>query len=286
MNFEIPPVVPASVVSLLPSGTANLLDLGMGDRLVGVTDFCHIPDASKGHIQRIGGPKTVAVQQVLDLHPDLVLANQEENDQQQVTRLMAAGIPVWVSFPKTVQDSIQELWKLVDIFRLDSARQMVSWLEKAVEWQRLATHDQPRKKYFCPIWQGEHSGVHWWMTFNRATYCDSLLDLLGGENIFGGRERRYPLEAELGLAEAQEPGDRDRRYPAVRVEDVITQDPDLILLPDDPYVFQDRDLETMKFLLAETSAVKNGSIFRVDGSLITWPGTRMGKAISELSQLF
>lgn len=286
MNFEIPTKTPVTVVSLLPSGTANLLDLGLGDRLVGVTDYCHFPEVEKAHVQRIGGPKSVDLQKVIELRPDLVLANQEENDRNQVMDLIAAGLPVWVSFPKTVADSIQELWKLVEIFRLDSTREVVLWLEKAVEWQQLATYDQPRKKCFCPIWQGECKGVPYWMTFNRDTYCDSLIDLVGGENVFGDRERKYPLEAELGLEKAQETGDRDRRYPAVRAEDVIDRNPDLILLPDDPYVFQDQDVESMKSLFAETNAAKSGSIYKVDGSLITWPGTRIGKAIAELPQYF
>ncbi len=123
------------------------------------------------------------------------------------------------------------------------------------------------------------------MTINDQTYMADVIRLLGGENVFTDRERKYPLEAELGWVESEPAGDRDTRYPRVSAQEVIESAPDAIILPDDPYPFSEDEIRFMRETFAATPAVKNGRIYRVDGRLLAWHGTFIGKALNELANL-
>ncbi|MCB9134167.1 MAG: ABC transporter substrate-binding protein [Anaerolineales bacterium] len=290
---------PQRVVSLVPSLTESMFDLGLGSALVGVTDYCVRPDTKLGHLPRIGGTKNPRVNDILALRPDLVLANQEENPRPVIESLQAAGISVWVTFPKTVHEAIEVLYHLGEFFRSQSAYLIVKTLEQSLEWAQLAY--RTRTSYFCPIWHETTDNQPWWMTFNRHTYPHDLLSIFGGENVFADRERRYPLSADLAPAEsapanptpADEPAPesdsnpaRDTRYPRLPLEEIRAANPDLIILPNEPYLFTEEHRQQLRALLPETPAVQNDRIVLVDGSLLTWHGTRLARAIQELPGFF
>jgi len=88
------------IVSLVPSLTESLFCLGLGDRIVGITDWCIHPSDRVSGLPRVGGTKNPSVRQILELEPDLVIANREENRKQTVVALRAAGVDVWVSDPR------------------------------------------------------------------------------------------------------------------------------------------------------------------------------------------
>lgn len=272
---------PRRVVSLVPSYTQSLFDLGLGDALVGISDYCtHPGDALQG-IPRVGGPMDFRVDTILALQPELILANQEENDREGILALAEAGALVWMSFPRSVRTMFEMLADMVRLFGSEEAAIKLRYLESSFDWvaQAAATHT----RYFCPIWQESRAGrVAGWMTFNRETYSSDLLDRLGGENVFSGRERRYPPDADLGLALAEETCGRDTRYPRVGVEEVVYAQPDLILLPDEPYVFDQAAEEQLKVLLAETPAVRSDRVHRIEGRWIAWCGTAIGEAMQQL----
>jgi ABC-type Fe3+-hydroxamate transport system substrate-binding protein len=280
LHFTSPP---QRVVSLVPSMTESLFELGLGAALVGVTDYCAHPAEAVARLPRLGGPKNPRVEDILRLQPDLVLANWEENTRPAVEALEAAGVAVWVTFPRTVLESLDVLWKLAELFRSQEANIRLRTLELTLDWAISAVDERKVVRYFCPIWQDEtQNGQPWWMTFNRQTYPSDLLLLIGGENVFAERERRYPLRADLGLEAAQDPGERDRRYPRVTVEEIVAAQPEVILLPDEPFAFDQGHVGQMAELLRETPAAQNNCIFNIDGSLITWHGTRLARALREL----
>lgn len=277
---------PQRMVSLVPSLTESLFDLGLGNHLIAVTDYCIHPQQFTAGLERIGGTKNPDIERIIQLQPDLVLANQEENTRQAVEALTAAGIKVWVSFPKTVYEMLEGLWKLVQFYPESAAVAKLRLLNTVVDWAREGTPEQG-VHYFCPIWLDTAAdGRRWWMTFNGQTYAHDLLRLCGGENVFGERERRYPLEADLGSAPAEPPGERDTRYPRLSLAEIIQADPQVVLLPSEPFAFSPTHLAEMYELLQETSAGQSGRMYLVDGSLITWHGTRVGKALQELPQFF
>lgn len=281
------PHPPGRVVSLVPSLTESLFDLGLGEALVGITDYCVHPAGKVARLPRVGGPKDPRLETILALNPDLVLANQEENTRRTVEALQASGLAVWLSFPRTVQEAIDVLWTLVELFQSPTAASRLQVLEKTLDWVRSANAGKAPRPYFCPIWQGEtSSGERWWMTFNRHTYINDLLWLLGGQNVFADRERRYPLLADLGTETPEEPGERDTRYPRVTLAEIQATRPEAILLLSEPYAYRESHIQEFRDLLPDTPAVQEGRIYPLDGSLLTWHGTRLARALGELSGLF
>lgn len=275
---------PERVVSLVPSMTGSMFDLQLGRHLVGVTDYCLPPVSEIDRLTRVGGTRSPDVERILALKPDLVLANWEENSRETVEQLEAHGVRVWVTFPRSVDRAIEILWVMTDLFRRPSSGDIIRSLEVTLEWTERAAQELPRRRVFCPIWQDSHESLGlWWMTFNRETYAHDLLARFGVDNIFAGRRRRYPLAADLGAADEEPVGDDcDTRYPRVRPDEVIRSDPEIVLLPSEPFPFSQRDSDGIRETLRSTAAVANDRIHLIDGSLITWHGTRLGAALRDL----
>ena len=282
LSFTAPP---QRVVCLVPSLTESLFDLGLGASLVGITDYCIYPAAGVAKLPRLGGTKNPDTAKILALRPDLVIANQEENTPETVQTLESNGLKVWVNFPKTLNQSMDVLWLLVAIFQSHSAAQRLDTLQRTLDWVAAGAVEQPTWRYFCPIWQQLETNPAWWMTFNRETYINDLLKLFGGINCFGDRQRRYPLQADLGQGESEPAAGRDTRYPRLELQEIIQANPDVIILPSEPYNFQVSNVAEMAEIFTKTKAAQNGHIFWVDGSLLTWNGTRLGKALNELPQI-
>jgi len=280
---------PKRIVSLVPSISESIIELGIGDRLVGITDFCPHPTGESDHTTAVGGTRSPDIDAISALSPELVLANQEENSLETIEKLESLGLPVWVTFPKNVDDAIQILWAIARIFKIESeAAPRLTHLERILDWTRRASlMSTSLKKVFCPIWQeeDEQAGL-WWMTINKETYVDSVLSISGGDNIFKMRERRHPLEADLGLAKPEKPGERDTRYPRVTVEEVKTLSPEVILLPSEPFSFGELEREQVVTALEGTPAVQEGNVFLLDGRLLTWHGTRLAHALTEVPNYF
>lgn len=278
---------PRRVISLVPSLTESLFNLELGSTVVGITDYCIYPAEALKNIPRVGGPKNPRCEDILALEPDLVLANQEENTRQVVDGLQAAGLNVWVTFPQTVRQSLDVLWTLVGLFQHPHAAMHLKTLETTLEWTRSAATNRDPMRYFCPVWHDQtQNGQPWWMTFNRLTYCHDVLQTLGGLNAFADRERRYPLEADLNQAPAQASGDRDTRYPRVGLEEIRAADPEIILLPNEPFPFDEIHRQELCNQLSDVMAIRKKRIYLVDGSLITWHGTRLARALHVLPALF
>lgn len=276
---------PARVVSLVPSVTDSLYDLGIAGTLVGVTNYCRPPEGSR--VARVGGTQDPDPEVIISLEPDLVVANQEENGREPLEILSASGLPVWLTFPKTVTEAMGVLWDLVSLFRSAKGAERLKALEVAIEWTSNAADQQDKGRYFCPIWRSEGPpGARWLMTFNRETYSHDVLARCGGENVFSDRERQYPLAADLGQDDPEPAGERDTRYPRVALEEVRRASPELILLPDEPFAFNSLDAEWLKQALSDTPAVRNGRIHLVDGRHITWHGTSVGGALTQLPPIF
>jgi ABC-type Fe3+-hydroxamate transport system substrate-binding protein len=285
-NYEMEkPVdyVPQRVVSLVPSVTESLFDLNLGSRVVGVTDYCTRPAEGVKKLPKVGGTKNPDIQAIVALRPDLVIMNQEENRKADADALQAAGIPTWVTHPNTVREALDLLWTMMDVFEEPSMVPRVRLIEVAYEWTLGVVSDLTPKRAFVPIWRDP------WMTFNRDTYINDLLHTCGVENVFADRVRQFPLKADLGQAEPladDDPRvvDRDVRYPRLALDEVVAAQPEMVLLPDEPYIFSQADADEIARL--DIPAAKNGQIHLVDGSLLTWHGTRIAYALRDLPPLF
>ncbi len=274
---------PRRVVSLVPSVTESLFDLDVGGSLIAVTDYCVYPADKVARLPRIGGTKNPDVEHIIALQPDLVIANREENRQQDIERLQAAGMPVWVTFPRTVRDAFNLLWNIMHLFDQPTLVERVRAMEWTCDWlERLDESRVTQCRVFVPIWLDPL------MTFNGDTFAHDLLRVCGGTNVFAEREREYPLAADPGAAEAYAPDDprvqeRDRRYPRITLDEVEAAQPDVILLPDEPYSFGEQHRALFERL--DIPAARNGRITLVEGSLLTWHGTRMARAFNTVPNL-
>ncbi|HEX2907027.1 MAG TPA: helical backbone metal receptor [Phototrophicaceae bacterium] len=271
---------PRRVVSLVPSVTESLFDLNLGDRLIAITDYCVHPAEKVAALPRIGGPKNPDVPRIIAMRPDLVIANREENHKAAVLALRAAGIPVWVTFPRTVLEAINLLWNIMHVFDEPVMVPRVRLLEQTYDWVlRLGENREQPLKVFVPIWLDPL------MTFNADTYCHDVLRVCGGTNVFADRRRLYPLAADLGAAEPEtvDNAERDTRYPRVTLGEVAAAQPDVILLPSEPFPFTEEHRPL--FAALAIPAARNNRIHLVDGSLITWHGTRLAYALNTLPAL-
>lgn len=241
---------PRRIVSLVPSVTELLCDLGAADRLVGVTRFCTEPPAVVSRLPRLGGTKTADCDQVVALHPDLVVMNSEENERAHFDALLAAGLPVFVSFPTTVAAAGEGIARLGAAVDADAAAHtLAAGITAALASLRPLALRRPR--VFCPIWRKP------WMTFNDETYCHDLLAAAGSDNICAAAEPRYP---EVDLAE------------------IAAADPEVILLPDEPYPFATKHLPSLASLHAST-AWRTDRVHLVDGKALSWYGARTAPAL-------
>jgi len=179
--------MPASrIVSLCPSITETLVAIGARRRLVGATRYCVRPEGLLWGVPRIGGTKNPDVRRILDLAPDLVFANEEENRREDVQALRAAGIEVDVSFTKRVAEvpvAIRAWGELLE------EQGEANALAARIESELAALEAEPvpgRFRYAYWIWRNP------WMTVSDDTYVADLLRLAGGLNVFGRDIDRYP----------------------------------------------------------------------------------------------
>lgn len=236
------------VVSLVPSETHAVATLASPDRLVGRTRYCVEP-ALPG-VPTVGGTKDVDVDAIVALAPDLVLANQEENARPAVEAMISLGLPIHVSFPRTVADSVTYLRDLATLLGVPATHaEALARLHDELACPRDdeqagtdAAREQSPPRVFVPIWNDP------WMTFDGRTFANDVLELAGGANVFVDRPRRYPLAADLGRRAALPPErvlGRDTRYPRVTLDEVASRAPELVLLPDEPHDFDDADADAL-----------------------------------------
>ncbi|MDT0260576.1 helical backbone metal receptor [Jatrophihabitans lederbergiae] len=242
-----PAAPPRRVVSLVPSLT-EAIAVSAPQLLVGATDWCLHPAGLR--VTRVRGTKNPDLRAIEALAPDLVVCNQEENRELDVRRLRAAGIAVWVTRIETLDQAFTSLDRL---FTVALGTPRPAWLDAAeAVWAEPATG--PRRRAVIPIWRDP------WMVVGPGTFTADLLDRLGYDNVFGG----IPTSGSEGSLD---------RYPHVEVTDILATAPDLVILPDEPYVFTADD---------GPEAFDGISTVLVRGRDLTWYGPSLVAARAEL----
>lgn len=200
------PRAPRRVVSLVPSLT-EAVAVTAPELLVGATKYCTHP--ADLEVARVGGSKYPSVDEILALRPDLVLANAEENRREDAQALRDAGVSVWVTFPRTVAGAVDSLGRMFDALQVPRP----DWLAEA---QRVwsAPPPEPRGTHVTVVWRRP------WVTVGPDTFASDVLRRLGWLNAFT---------------------DPDQRYPRPGIADIHALQPDLVVLPDEPYAFSADD---------------------------------------------
>ena len=244
---------PKRIISLVPSQTELLYDLGLEESIVGITKFCVHPFHFKTTKKIIGGTKKVHFEKIRLLQPDIIICNKEENTKEIVEELSKI-CPVWVTDISTIEDNLQMITDFGLLFNKRVEAQ--KWIDKTnhalIDFQNF-NKDKPIQKAAYFIWANPY------MVAGNNTFINEMLKLNNFENIYANREERYP---------------------EVIIQKIRIQgDPDLVLLSSEPFPFTDEHaFELGRF-------THHAKVIFVDGEMFSWYGSRLVKAVSYFKTL-
>lgn len=246
-------ITPTRIVSLVPSQTELLYDLGLEESIVGITKFCVHPFHFKSTKKIVGGTKKIHLEKIRLLKPDIIICNKEENTQEIVAQLSTI-CPVWVTDILTIEDNLRMITDFGILFNKRVEAQ--KWNDKinfALHDFKTFIKDKPIKKVAYFIWANPY------MVAGNYTFINELLHLNHYENIYQNKESRYP---EIDLSMIREEGN-----------------PDIVLLSSEPFPFADEHaFEIGRY----THHAK--TIF-VDGEMFSWYGSRLLKAFDYFKKM-
>ena len=229
---------PNRIISLVPSQTELLVDLGLRDKLVGITKFCVHPNGLKKEKVVIGGTKNFHFEKIDGLLPDLIIGNKEENYKEGIEKL-AQQYPVWMSDIYTLEDAYQMVRAIGQITdTLLKAEQLVADMREG-----FGADFQFKGTAVYLIWNEPLIAV------GTNTFIDSMLGKAGFRNLID-----------------------KMRYPEIKIEDLIELNPDYLLLSSEPFPFKDQHVTLFRAFLP------NANIKIVDGETFSWYGSRLLKS--------
>lgn len=237
---------PKKIISVVPSQTELLFDLGLEEEVIGLTKFCIHPDQWYRTKDRIGGTKNLDLEKIKKLQPDLIIANKEENDKGQI-ELLRNEFPVWTSDISDLSSAlsmISEVGKIVE--RTTEAEALIRKIEQAFN------DFKPARSISCLylIWNNPM------MFAGRSTFIDAMLQHSGFQNCM-----------------------TSERYPQASPDELKSLKPEVIMLSSEPYPFKEKDI------LKYQQLFPNSVVIKVDGEMFSWYGSRLLSAPAYFSSL-
>lgn len=234
------------IISLVPSLTELLIDLGLKKQLIGRTRFCINPAKHVLEIEIVGGTKNPNIEKIIKLKPDFILANKEENRKEDIDEL-SKHAEVHVTEIGTISEALLVIHELGNLFeRKLEAGKLISDTNELLE-------NRPKNRLLSTaylIWKDP------WMTIGKDTYIHDVLDTYRLENVFGRRSR----------------------YPKTSLEELVEKNPDIILLSSEPYPFKEKHAEELRAVLPAAK------IELVNGEWFSWYGSRMPKSFKWMNK--
>ncbi|PRX41056.1 ABC transporter substrate-binding protein [Salegentibacter salegens] len=242
------PKTPKRIISLVPSQTELLVDLGMEENLVGITKFCVHPKYLRKVKTIVGGTKQVTLEKIKALKPDIILCNKEENTKEMVEKLEEVA-PVHVSDIVKIEDAFELMNQYGKIFHKEAlVETMVNSVRKKIAALQEQLKDKPVRKVAYFIWKKPL------MVTGKDTFINELLKLNKFENVFA-----------------------ESRYPETSLKELKAKNPDLLLLSSEPFPFEEKHKKYFSDL--------NVEIKLVDGEYFSWYGSRLIKAMDYFKTL-
>lgn len=232
---------PTRIISLVPSQTELLFDLGLNEQVIGITKFCVHPESWFRNKQRVGGTKNINLEKIIQIQPDLIIANKEENVQEQIEEL-AKYFPVWVSDINNLNDAFEMIKSIGEITgKNEKANDLITQIKTA-----FTQHQTPNTKLQTAylIWKDPY------MTVGGDTFIHHLIEKAGFENVFAN----------------------EQRYPQISIADLRVANCELVLLSSEPYPFKQKHIEELQQQLPQAK------IILVDGEMFSWYGGRLLQA--------
>lgn len=248
LNREIVlPYTPKRIISVVPSQTELLFDLGLSEEIAGITKFCIHPAGKVKRVTKVGGTKQLDIERIKSLRPDLIIANKEENECSQVEELMKI-CPVWISDICDLQGAVDMIERVGEIVgKADRAKKMATTITQRFDQLSIGPTGK-RAAYF--IWRKPY------MVAGKGTFIHSMLQKCGLENAF-----------------------TQERYPEVDTEALREAHPDVIFLSSEPYPYKGKHIDELKTI------VPHSAIKLVDGQFFSWYGSRLLHAPAYFEQL-
>jgi ABC-type Fe3+-hydroxamate transport system substrate-binding protein len=244
---------PKRIISLVPSQTELLFDLGLDEEVIGITKFCVHPEQWFQTKTRVGGTKQLHLDKIKDLKPDLIIANKEENVREQIEAL-SKEFPVWISDVNNLNDALEMIKSIGEITnKISRAKEIVNQIKTGfVQIQTTIPIAIGNKLQTCYlIWKDPY------MTIGGDTFINDMLQCAGFQNIF----------------------EDQKRYPEISIEQLPIANCQLVFLSSEPYPFKQKHIDELQPLLPNTK------IILVDGEMFSWYGSRLLKAPSYFQQL-
>lgn len=243
---------PKRIVSLVPSQTELLIDLGLENQLVGITKFCVHPNYLRKHKTIVGGTKQIHLNKIKALRPDIILCNKEENTKEIIKDLEDVA-PIHISDVDTVKDCLELIKMYGAIFNNSkNASDLIEAIETERQKFQSALQSTSKKKVAYFIWKNP------WMVAASNTFINTMINEAGFSNVF----------------------ESEARYPKIDLEHSKLKEADLIFLSSEPYPFKTKDIEAFR----ERYPLKNISI--VDGEMFSWYGSRLLKTFKYFKETF
>jgi iron complex transport system substrate-binding protein len=253
-------MIPQRIISLSPSTTETLFAIGAGDQVVGVTSYCNYPEEATTR-EIIGGfsPKTISIETIISLNPDLVIAGVSAH-QPIADTLKEAGIPVISIEPKSVDDvrAVIEELSIITGHEVrgkslsDSIKKRIDTVQK-----KLSGLEGPRLRVFYEVWDAPL------MTAGPQSFTGQMINLAGGDNIFS---------------------DVKEEYPQVSSEELVSRNPQAIISSDTHGDKLNSEALKEREGWESIDAYKNDHIILLDGDVVSRPGPRMIEAIEMMAE--
>nr|WP_199157076.1 helical backbone metal receptor [Pedobacter sp. ASV2] len=236
---------PKRIISVVPSQTELLFDLGLDQEVIGLTKFCIHPIEKFAERTKVGGTKKLNIDLIKDLKPDLIIGNKEENTQSDIEEL-AASFPVWMSDIFTLDDAIKTITQIGELVDRVPEASYLNHLINAgfTDLKTLALQNHIDKKVAYLIWRKPY------MAAGKNTFIDDVLLTNGMTNVIS-----------------------QQRYPQLNLEQLKTLNPEIVLLSSEPYPFGEKHIQEIQAVLPKTK------IKLVDGEMFSWYGSRLVKAV-------
>ena len=238
-------------MSLVPSQTELLVDLGLEETIVGVTKFCVHPKHLRKEKTVVGGTKQVYFDKIKALKPDIILCNKEENTKEMISELEKIA-PVHISDIYTIEDSLELIKMYGDLFnKTENANTIVDEISIKLNAFDELKSKHPKLKVAYFIWKNP------WMVAGNQTFINEMLSINNFENVYQDVNR----------------------YPEITLSELKERQPDVVLLSSEPYPFKDSDIDEFK------SACPDIKVNIVDGEAFSWYGSRLLKAFDYFEEL-
>ena len=239
--------IPKRIVSVVPSQTELLFDLGLENEILGITKFCIHPKEICKTKAIVGGTKNLNLEKIISLQPDLIIANKEENVKEQI-ELLSEKIPVWLTDVNNYDEALQ---MIADLGKITQTSEKANSISQSIQEQLSAPIFNDKKKAIYLIWKSP------FMTIGGDTFIDSMMHKAGFENTFH----------------------HITRYPEIELETISNSDCEFVLLSSEPYPFAQKHVDEMQAVLP------NKKIIIVDGEMFSWYGSRMLKSAAYFKEL-